>query len=168
VERCDECGFDYAGIARRDVPDAIRALGLRYRDTLADLDDTVLRAHPLPDTWSALEYACHVRDVFRVQRERMRLALAEVEPTFASMRRDERVAEERYNQQQPARVGREITDAAGSFALELDALDEDAWNRTGIYNYPTTRVRTVEWIGRHSIHEGVHHLMDIDRLVTPG
>jgi DinB superfamily len=168
VERCLECGFDYDGIARDDVPGVLRSLGVEYRDTLGEIDDPVLRAHPLPDTWSALEYACHMRDVFRVLRERVQLALAEEEPAFAPMRREERVTEERYNEQQPAHVGREITDAADSLAGALEALDEDGWNRTGNYNWPERRVRTVDWIGRHAIHEGQHHLLDIDRLVTPG
>jgi S-DNA-T family DNA segregation ATPase FtsK/SpoIIIE len=109
-----------------------------------------------------------MRDVLRVQRERVQLALSEEAPTFAPMRREERVIEERYNEQQPAQVGRETTDAAESLAGALEALDEDAWTRTGIYNYPAPRVRTVEWIGRHTIHEGEHHLQDIDHLVLPG
>jgi DinB superfamily len=168
VERCEECGFDYDGIARHDVPSALRSLGARYEDVLGEIDDPVLRGHPLPDTWSALEYACHVRDVFRVQRERVQLALVEEEPAFAPMRREERVLEERYNEQQPAQVGREIKDAAESMARALEALDDDGWNRTGIYNWPERRVRTLDWLGRHGIHEGVHHLQDIDRLVTTG
>jgi hypothetical protein len=32
------------------------------------------RTRPAPDTWSALEYTCHVRVVLRVQRERLQLA----------------------------------------------------------------------------------------------
>ena len=167
MEACVECGFDYAGIDRVDIPDALRSLGVRYRDTLGEIDDAALRSHPLADSWSALEYACHMRDVFRVQRERVLLALSEDEPVFAPMRREERVVEERYNEQQAAQVGGQITDAAESLAVELESLGEDAWNRTGIYNYPATRVRTVEWIGRHTIHEGEHHLQDIDRLVPP-
>lgn len=163
-----ECGFDYAGIDRVDIPDVLRSLGVRYRDTLGEIDDAALRAHPLPDTWSALEYACHMRDVFRVQRERVLLALSEEEPAFAPMRREERVVEERYNEQQAVQVGGEITDAAESLAVEFETLDEDAWNRTGVYNWPERRVRTVDWIGRHTIHEGEHHLQDIDRLVPPG
>lgn len=120
--------------------------------------------------WSALEYACHVRDVFRVQRERVQLALAEDKPAFASMRREERVVEERYNDQQPAQVALEIVGAAASLARLLESLDDQGWHRTGIYNWPERRVRAVEWIGRHTIHEAQHHLQDIDGLVmaTPG
>jgi len=51
-----------------------------------------------------LEYACHVRDVLRFQRERVALAQAEDRPRFASMRRDERAVAERYNDQDPAVV----------------------------------------------------------------
>jgi hypothetical protein len=29
--------------------------------------------------------------------------------------------------------------------------------------YPTPRQRSLEWVGRHTLHEAVHHLMDIDR-----
>lgn len=150
---------------RDAIPNALRALAVRYQAVLADTDVRVLRGHPRAGVWSALEYCCHVRDVFRVQRERVLLALAEDQPAFASMRREERVVEERYNDQSPAQVAREITGAAASLSRTLDSLDDDGWQRTGIYNWPERRVRTVEWIGRHAIHEGEHHLLDIDRLV---
>jgi predicted carbohydrate-binding protein with CBM5 and CBM33 domain len=96
------------------------------------------------------------------------LAQAEDQPAFASMRREERVVEERYNEQQPGEVAREIAAAADALAAELEALDDRGWERTGIHSWPTTQVRTVEWIGRHTIHEGQHHLQDIDRLTRPG
>jgi S-DNA-T family DNA segregation ATPase FtsK/SpoIIIE len=81
------------------------------------------------------------------------------------MRRDERVLEERYNAQEPAAVSREVIAAADSMARMLEELDEGGWNRTGIYNWPTTEVRTVDWIGRHSVHEEIHHLQDIALLL---
>jgi hypothetical protein len=170
VDRCDECGFVYDDVERDAIPDSLRALAVRYEAVLADTDVTVLRAHPRAGVWSALEYCCHTRDVFRVQRERAELALLEHQPAFASMRRDERVTEERYNEQTPAQVGREVSGAAESLARLLESLDDRGWQRTGIYNWPERRVRTVEWIGRHTIHEGEHHLQDIDGLVmaAPG
>ncbi|MDQ6854795.1 MAG: DinB family protein [Actinomycetota bacterium] len=166
MDRCDECGFVYDTVARDDLPSALRELATAYVTVLGAHGNDVLRAHPISDTWSALEYSCHVRDVLRVQRERVLRALAEDEPAFPGMRRDERVTEERYNEQRPADVGRDITVAADEFGRMLASLDDDGWMRTGVYNWPTTQVRTVEWIGRHTIHEGEHHLQDIDRLVT--
>src|SRR5207302_382180 len=64
---CEECGFSYESLSPADVPDTLRGFGKRYRIPLTrglkgeDLD-ALLRAHPLDDTWSALEYVCHVRD----------------------------------------------------------------------------------------------------------
>lgn len=104
-----------------------------------------------------------MRDVFRVQRDRVAQALDEHEPAFTSMRRDERAVEERYNEQDPATVIREVASAADDLASALDALDGAGWERTGLYAYRGPEVRTIEWIARHTIHEGVHHIMDIER-----
>jgi DinB family protein len=168
VDRCDECGFRYETVARADIPNAVRALAPRYEAVLAETEDGMLRGHPIAGTWSALEYCCHVRDVLHVQRDRVLLALAEEQPAFAPMRRDERVVDERYNEQQTADVARDLRAAADTLAETLESLDDDGWERTGLYNWPSKQLRTVEWIGRHTIHEGEHHLQDIHRLVAAG
>ena len=51
-------------------------------------------------------------------------------------------------------------------AVAGEALDDAGWARTGVYHWPTTEVRTVEWIGRHTVHEGTHHLRDIAQQET--
>lgn len=163
---CAECGYDYDAPDRNGIAAAIRSSVGRYQTYLLGPDAEVLRAHPTPGTWSALEYGCHVRDVFATQRARIELALCEDRPSFASMRREELVSEERYNEQSPAEVAREIAVGAEALAAELDTLGDDGWGRTGLYNYPAKQVRTIEWIARHTLHEAVHHLFDIDRLVT--
>ena len=66
-----------------------------------------IRTRPGPRIWSALEYACHVRDVFLVLRERLYLALVEECPSFAPMYRDERASLARYGAEEPADVGRD-------------------------------------------------------------
>lgn len=162
---CQECGYDYDALERTELAAAIRASVPEYEERLAG-DASSLRAHTVPGVWSPLEYACHLRDVFAVQLGRIRLALEEDEPTFVSMRREERVTEEGYKDQDPDVVGRQLATAAEALAAELDGLDEPAWRRTGIYNYPAGQVRTVEWIGRHTLHEAGHHLFDIDRLLA--
>lgn len=164
MDHCDECGYTYDSLPREQLSDVIRELGPRF-GALLEASPTALRAHPVAGSWSGLEYGCHMRDVLRVQRERVALALTEDEPPFASMRREERVAEERYNEQSPDVVASELDEAAKALADTLDALDEAGWNRTGVYNWPESRPRTVDWIARHTIHEGEHHLMDIDRLL---
>ncbi len=45
---------------------------------------------PSPGRWSNLEYACHVRDVFRKFDERLQLMLSEEDPTFPNGTRMDR------------------------------------------------------------------------------
>lgn len=163
--QCTECGFVYEDVPTDEVPARLRALGPPYAEALRrDRDD--LRAHPIEGTWSALEYACHLRDVLVVQQDRVALALAEDEPTFTPMRREERVIELRYNEQEPDAVAEQLTAAAGALAEAFAALDEDQWQRLVTYSFPKPWSRTLAWVGQHTIHEGVHHLGDIDRVLA--
>jgi S-DNA-T family DNA segregation ATPase FtsK/SpoIIIE len=161
---CDECGYVY-DTPPSEIPGRLRALGPRYAEVLASTTKADLPAHTTAGVWSPLEYCCHMRDVLTVQRERTLLAQEQDEPRFASMRREERVSEERYNEQDPQRVAKEITEAAEMLAATLESLGDAGWRRTGVYNYPEVRVRDVVWIGNHTIHEGEHHLFDIARLL---
>jgi hypothetical protein len=80
MERCEECGFVYDELPEDQIGRALRLLPSAYGTVLA-IDPERLRAHPISGVWSALEYACHVRDVFVVQRERVELCLVEDEPS---------------------------------------------------------------------------------------
>lgn len=163
MESCAECGYDYTTVGREGIAERLREFAGRYSLAMTQAEDRTLTAHRRDGVWSPLEYACHVRDVLAVQRERIALAQVSDEPTFTSMRREERVLEEGYNEQDPAAVADQIVARADELASTFEALDDGGWERTGVYNWPTTQVRTVEWIGRHTIHELVHHLMDIGR-----
>lgn len=168
MDRCDECGFVYDDVEIAEIGERIRSLGPRYDAAIAASSATVLRRRPDPDIWSALEYACHVRDVLVVQRERLHLALETECPTFTPMGRDERVTRDRYNEQDPETTARELAGAATRLAADFTALDADQWERTGTYNYPEPAARTMTWLGRHTIHEGEHHLGDVGRVLDDG
>jgi S-DNA-T family DNA segregation ATPase FtsK/SpoIIIE len=157
--RCDDCGYEYDTYSRSELAGEIRGFGPAYAAALFGVPD--VRARPAPEVWSPLEYACHVRDVFHVQRERVLLALREETPEFEPMRRDERAVEMRYNAQDPAAVVADLDNAADALAALFESLDEPSWQCTGMYSYPEPKKRTVEWIARHTIHEGVHHLGDL-------
>lgn len=163
--RCDECGYVYDGVATGDIAARLRALGPSFAAVLVHEPSERLQRRPLPNTWSALEYACHVRDVLRVQRERVELMLREHEPSFAPMGREELVESERYNDQDPERVAVELTDAADRLAGLFAGLDGAQLARTGHYNWPVQRLRSAAWVGRHTIHEGEHHRADVDRVL---
>ena len=77
---CAECGFDYDACAPATTPKTLRGFGRRYRIPLVrglpgeDLDG-LLRMRPDPQTWSALEYACHTRDGFALYEHRIGVVL---------------------------------------------------------------------------------------------
>lgn len=163
MDHCDECGFVYGDLPRYEVSRALSELAEQYVARLSATSSDALRRRPEPEVWSPLEYAAHVRDVIEVQRERAMVALLHDAPTFEPMGREERVVQWRYNDQDPADVAREIRRNTADLATVLDSLDDDGWVRIGIYNWPERAERDVEWIARHSVHEQVHHLLDIHR-----
>lgn len=164
MQRCDQCGFAFDAVPPPTIPDALRALGPRYAAALDAAERAAAtRRRPTRQVWSALEYTCHVRDVLRVQRDRLALALRQNRPAFETMRREERATEERYNDQEVATVLEELTQAAERMATALEGLDDQQWARTGIYPWPEPAERSLTWVARQTLHEGLHHLEDIAR-----
>jgi S-DNA-T family DNA segregation ATPase FtsK/SpoIIIE len=161
MARCDQCGFVYEEVAPADVASRLRAAPERYRRAVSDASPEVIRARPDPAVWSAIEYACHVRDVLLVQRDRAVLALVEDRPSFARMYRDERVALCGYVQQAMADVLAQLAMAAEMCAMVFERLDELAWSRPLVYNWPEPAELDIAWLGRHTLHEVDHHLQDI-------
>jgi hypothetical protein len=120
-----------------------------------------VRTRPEPDTWSALEYSCHVRDVLLVQRERALAARRTDCPSVVAMGRDERVEHDGYAEQDPIRVAGQLEDAALLFGNVLARLSPADWDRTLIYNYPEPAERSLRWLAIHTEHEVRHHLRDV-------
>lgn len=166
MESCDECGLVYADIPRREISSRLRDFGERYAAALSATPIVSLRAHPSEGVWSALEYGCHVRDMLQVQRERVMRARVEERPRFEPMGREERVVDLHYNAQPPAEVASDLALAASLLAATFDEFGEAEWLRTCVYTWPSEQVRTLEWVGRHTVHECLHHLMDFDRQVA--
>jgi len=162
-ERCEGCGFVYddSGPAAARAADEIRDLAGRIASALLAVDVDAAKRRPALTTWSALEYACHVRDVLLVQRERVLLARREAAPAPPAMGRDERVEHDGYAAQAPADVARQLVDAASLFGGVLDRLDDDAWERTIVYAYPILADRPLRWVAVHTVHEAEHHLGDV-------
>jgi DinB superfamily len=166
VAPCEECGYEWESLDRGEILPEVATLASEHALLLTSVPADLLREHTRPESWSPLEYACHVRDVLRFQRERIALAQAEDTPEFVPMRRDERAVEERYNDQDPFIVSGEITIAARQLVGALAALDDKGWLRTGRYPSSDPEVRTVEWVGRRTAHELAHHLFDIRGLLA--
>ncbi len=153
------------GAAESAGPDIVAGAG-RFAAVLRDATPD-LRRRPDPDTWSPLEYGCHVRDVLSVQRERVLTARRTDRPSFEPMGRDERVEHDGYAQQDPDAVARQLTDAAALLANVLARLDADDWERRVVYGYPVRLERSLRWVGMHTLHEVRHHLGDVRRQLAP-
>ncbi len=160
-EQCSECGFVYdpsrAGDAAREIISAVAGVSSLL------VDEPRVRARREPQTWSPIEYACHIRDVLLVQRERVLTARRRDSPSFEPMGRDERVEHDGYADQQVGDVVRQLEDAALLFGNVLDRLAPQGWERRVVYNYPTPQERTLAWVAVHTLHEVVHHASDIRR-----
>jgi hypothetical protein len=167
MDLCEECDFTYDEQQREPVGVQIRHESETLLTVLAG-DPLLVRRRPALETWSALEYACHVRDVLLAQRERLYLALVEDEPSFAPIYRDRRAVIARYNASDPARVSTEVAVAAALFVDAFTDLSAAQRERTCIYNYPLPTVRAVSWLGLHMLHECRHHVLDARRSLEPG
>jgi S-DNA-T family DNA segregation ATPase FtsK/SpoIIIE len=101
-----------------------------------------------------------------IQRDRILLALVESRPNFAPMYREQRVVLAHYEAHAPDLVADQLRLATDLCATVLTGLGSEQWARPSIYNYPVPTERDVAWLGRHTMHEGVHHLGDIDRGIA--
>ena len=163
--QCGECGFVYEGVAPEAIGGALRSLAPRTREVLAGRAPAALRQRPQVTTWSALEYSCHLRDVLLVQRERVLLALVEDVPRFVPMYREERVELAGYASEEPDAVVEQIGMATRMLGSLFDRLSGEQLSRRCIYNFPAPAEVDIAWVGRHTVHEGEHHLKDIARVL---
>lgn len=94
VGRCAAADVDFA-----HIPRLVRENAARWQPVLQRTD---VATRPDDRTWSALEYAAHVRDVFRIFDERLALMLAGDDPAFPNWDQDATADTEGCNEQVPA------------------------------------------------------------------
>ncbi|MFJ9951085.1 DinB family protein [Kitasatospora sp. NPDC091207] len=155
---CPDCGLDSAAVAPGSVPGLIRANADAWVTVLAG-DEDALRRRPRPDVWSDLEYACHVRDVFRLFHVRLNLMLDQEGPDFPNWDQDETAVAERYREQRPGAVAADLAEAGRVLADAFERVGGGQWQRTG--NRGDGARFTVESFSRYLIHDPVHHLYDV-------
>jgi DinB superfamily len=156
---CPECGLDTRSVSTDDIPGMIRANAAAWPEALAAPGAAY---RPQPDKWSPLEYGCHVRDVFRLYDYRLELMLTEDDPLFPNWDQDETATADRYGEQDPAEVARQLGAAAEPLAGRFAGVSPDQWRRTGRRSDGASF--TIETFGRYFIHDPVHHLYDVTGL----
>lgn len=127
-ETCPQCGFTAAEVRGPQVAERVEALTDPWRDVLARPD---ARERPNAQTWSPLEYACHVRDVHRVFGERLHRMLTEDDPLFDNWDQDAAAVEGRYTDQDPGTVAAEVEEETARVAQQYAAVSGAGWERPG-------------------------------------
>ena len=172
MEQCEQCGFVWDLVAAAEVASRVADIGPSYRRVMLPPDrpndwSTRAATRPAAEVWSAIEYACHVRDVLLTNRERLLTTLVVDQPTFTPMFRDERVQLAGYASEDLIDVVVQIEMASAMFARAVARLDRSQLARTCHYGYPEPALRSLTWVGAQTIHEAEHHLADIATQLAP-
>lgn len=154
---CPECHFDAATATPATVPSSIESMLPRWRAVLrrANAAD-----RPDENTWSALEYACHVRDVFELFDQRLALMLTSDDARFQNWDQDQTALDSDYAAADPAVVGAELTAEGEGLAAAFAAVPESEWGRKGLRSNGSEF--TVLTLAQYFLHDVVHHLHDVD------
>lgn len=130
---------------------------------LADGPDAVFRRRPDPSTWSALEYTAHVADrLDHLGPEILRITLEE-QPTLVAFENDLRATEHAYNTLDRAEVLGWLDMACDELASVIEDVRADDWSRTGLL---AGKDRDALTLARDGVHEGSHHLRDVQRVLA--
>lgn len=151
---CPDCGFDARSFDVGAIGAALDDNARRWEAVLARPD---ARTRPAPTVWSALEYGCHVRDVFRIFDGRLQQMLADDDARFANWDQDATAVEDRYDRQDPAAVARDLRANADALAATYGGVSD--WTRTGARSDGATF--TIESFTRYLLHDPLHHLWDV-------
>jgi DinB family protein len=163
-EHCDECGFDARSQGGPDIADAVRSIGESFRVPLTSGDPGV-RRRPDEKTWSPLEYGAHMRDVVAIWSWGLKQALTSDRPQFPAPDADiaDRTAEESsYGDLNPAVVADELVANTERAAAKFAAVKADGWSRVIVLGDEDI---TVLSIANKILHEGRHHLNDVERML---
>lgn len=153
---CPECGLDTRSVEPDEVAGLLRANADAWTEALRG---PAVGTRPAPGVWSPLEYACHVRDVFRLYDRRLRWMLTEDDPLYPDWDQDATAVEQRYAEQDPSVVAVELGEAATALAGRFDGVRGEQWRRPGRRSDGARF--TVATFARYLLHDPVHHLHDV-------
>ena len=151
---CPECAYELHDPAL--TGERLRALVPRWQ---AVLDRGDVAARPNERVWSALEYACHSRDLIEILRQRVSAMLAEDDPLFADYDGEGEAVRQQFWAADPSQVARQIAENTEATGEVLGRVRGDEWERTG--RRSDGRVFTVRDVCRYLLHDVEHHLRDV-------
>ena len=115
---------------------------------------------PDDHTWSPVEYACHVRDVFSLFSHRLDLMLTQDGAAFDNWDQDQAALDGDYASADPAQVSDELVSEGEQAGEAFARVTQDEWQRTGTRSNGSEF--TVLTFSQYFLHDVVHHLHDVD------
>ena len=158
---CPECGYDATGVTREQVAPIIRANAASWEQVLARSD---VRQRPTVDRWSPLEYACHVRDVFRIYDYRLGLILTSTTPRIPTGTKTRRPSPSATTSKSPPSSPPSSRPRPTRSPRDSPPCDDDQWSRTG--NRSDGARFTVDTFSQYLVHDVVHHIYDVRRVAA--
>lgn len=160
---CAGCALQASAGSATAVRAEILAEAERWARAVGEADDDALRIRPTEQSWSALEYAFHVRGVLGIFTDRIARTLVESDPDVGWWDHEAAVDDGMANELDAALVVDDLRRNAQNLADVLARVDGDAWDR------PATRrgeTFTVESMARYAWHETVHHRVDAEETLA--
>ncbi|MEU1210547.1 DinB family protein [Nocardia sp. NPDC005825] len=175
---CADCGFDPDAIAFAAVPGSARDSVTRL---LTALERPDARVRPDDSTWSALEYAAHVRDVCRIFAHRLDIArtggprpgpvIAAYDtavtvgdngiPMFANWDQDATALAENYGAAETNTVAAELATAVDVVANAFAGVPDEERDLAALRSNGSAF--TIDSMARYFLHDLVHHAHDVER-----
>lgn len=159
---CETCGFRGSTLGPKDAIVAIRSLPRRYRagfGIVSDEAEDLLLRRPGRGWWSALELAGHVRDMLHSKEKRLRRVNLEREPLIGE---ELEIPPSGVSEQGAEAILSALQYNAEQLARAAESMGGKDWLRTG--QRRGGAVTALDLL-REAVHEGTHHLRDLDRAL---
>jgi hypothetical protein len=160
-ERCAACGFDGSAYDDAALTEAIVGLAAQWGALLAEAGEH-LHERPAPDTWSAIEYAAHSRDITALHVFGVEQAITEDEPTFPEIDGDALIEASAATDadEDPDAVVAQLDHEARRLATIATSAGPANWNRGITVGAQRSTIRRLL---EHALHDSLHHLDDVER-----
>lgn len=161
---CPECGYNAQSVDPDDVAALMRANAAGFRAALKR-GSLVAQRPPVPvgspPRWSALEYAAHTRDVYKLAVDRLTRMIKKTAPTFVDWDQNAAAVDGRYEESDPDKVSYDLAVNAGKAADLLDKVRGEQWQRTGMRSDGAGF--TIATFAVYILHDVSHHLWDVEQ-----
>jgi hypothetical protein len=148
---------------RHDLLDKLNRAPDRLERLIEDHPSDLLKQPGDGGGWGAVEIMAFLRDWDVVVEERLNLMLSEIDPEFVEEDPDLWSIERDYHAEEPGQVLEEFRDGRRELVDQLNALDDDAWNRTA--HMPDGTVITTEDLAAQLAANDQAHLARLRELL---